>query len=300
VHALALVLVALPWNLPLWLMARRLRRAIELDCDARVLARYPDVQRYGRVLLAVAQRRGLGAALIAPALAEPVSLTEERIVAFTTNAGLGRAARAALLVVSTVAVGAACTAERPTEGRAEPESSTIPRLTSVWIQAPLAETTFVGLTPEGRSKVMARRAAERETIAARVREQLDSMAAADRVIMQAARERMAARRMSDSTGTVRTEWEVDLPVSALPGSPGPIYPPTAKASGLEGVVLAQFVIRADSTLDPGSVQVIEASDERFADAVRAALPRMRFRAAVVGGRPVPQMVQQHFGFQLSR
>jgi beta-lactamase regulating signal transducer with metallopeptidase domain len=34
----ALFLLALmPWNLPLWWQLRRLRRAIEVDCDARVL-----------------------------------------------------------------------------------------------------------------------------------------------------------------------------------------------------------------------------------------------------------------------
>ncbi|UUZ52386.1 hypothetical protein LP419_22985 [Massilia sp. H-1] len=33
-----LVLVAMPWNLPMWWQLRRLRHAIEVDCDARVLA----------------------------------------------------------------------------------------------------------------------------------------------------------------------------------------------------------------------------------------------------------------------
>jgi len=38
------LIVLLPWQLPLWWMARRLRCAIEYDCDARVLSRAPDVQ----------------------------------------------------------------------------------------------------------------------------------------------------------------------------------------------------------------------------------------------------------------
>ncbi|UUZ46788.1 hypothetical protein LP420_23520 [Massilia sp. B-10] len=36
-----LVLVAMPWNLPMWWQLRRLRHAIEVDCDARVLACLP-------------------------------------------------------------------------------------------------------------------------------------------------------------------------------------------------------------------------------------------------------------------
>ena len=44
-------LVLMPWNIGLWLSWRGLRRAIELDCDARVLARGIDGGEYARVLL---------------------------------------------------------------------------------------------------------------------------------------------------------------------------------------------------------------------------------------------------------
>ena len=33
-----MAVVLMPWNLPLWWQWRRLRFAIEVDCDARVLA----------------------------------------------------------------------------------------------------------------------------------------------------------------------------------------------------------------------------------------------------------------------
>jgi hypothetical protein len=49
-------LVVMPWNLALWWCAARLRRAIELDCDARVLQRFPNAKEYGCVLLEVASR----------------------------------------------------------------------------------------------------------------------------------------------------------------------------------------------------------------------------------------------------
>ena len=47
--ALAL-LVFMPWNLPLWWQLRRLRRAIEIDCDARVLEGGIDAASYGETL----------------------------------------------------------------------------------------------------------------------------------------------------------------------------------------------------------------------------------------------------------
>jgi TonB family protein len=278
VHAMALLLIALPWNLPLWLMGRRLRRAIELDCDARVLARYPDVQRYGRVLLAVAQRRGLGASLIAPALAEPVSLTEERIVAFTTKGRLGRAARVALVVVSSAAVVAACTAERSTEATEATDEVSAVVYQEVPLEVVAADTTSVAIAETKRG------AADTSQVK-RLREAM-------------ARARAVAADMD--TNTIYKEFQVEQPVQAQPGSPGPVYPPAAKARGEEGTVLLQFVIRADSTLDVNSIRVISATSDEFANAVRAALPTMKFRAAEVGGKAVAQLVQQPFGFQLSR
>ena len=78
------VVAAAPWNLPLWWQFRRLREAIELDCDARVLRRAPDARRYGALLLEVGWRRS--APVLGVALAEPVSLLERRIRLITARA----------------------------------------------------------------------------------------------------------------------------------------------------------------------------------------------------------------------
>ncbi|MES2523505.1 MAG: M56 family metallopeptidase [Gemmatimonadota bacterium] len=51
-----LLLVLLPWHLPLWYAVHRLKIAIEVDCDARVLRAFPDVRRYARLLLLVSQQ----------------------------------------------------------------------------------------------------------------------------------------------------------------------------------------------------------------------------------------------------
>jgi bla regulator protein BlaR1 len=75
--ALAL-LVFMPWNLPLWWQLRRLRFAVEIDCDARVLRRGHDVSRYGETLIAVGERQSATIAMVA-AMAESGSLIERRI-----------------------------------------------------------------------------------------------------------------------------------------------------------------------------------------------------------------------------
>lgn len=51
-----LLLILLPWNVPLWWQWRRLRRAVELDCDARVLRRTQTVRPYAELLLALGAR----------------------------------------------------------------------------------------------------------------------------------------------------------------------------------------------------------------------------------------------------
>ena len=54
VRVLALLMIVLvPWQIPLWFMARRLRLAMEFDCDARVLRNAPDVRRYASLLMLV-------------------------------------------------------------------------------------------------------------------------------------------------------------------------------------------------------------------------------------------------------
>ncbi len=76
--AAALIVVCLvPWNPLLWIQLRRLRLAIELDCDARVLRR-GDARLYGRLLIDVADRLARGTPL-ATALAFPRNFLDRRI-----------------------------------------------------------------------------------------------------------------------------------------------------------------------------------------------------------------------------
>lgn len=76
---IALASVALmPWNIPLWWQARRLRHAIELDCDARVIARCPDVRTYSALLVEIGERMS-GQTIAFAAFSGSSSLLERRI-----------------------------------------------------------------------------------------------------------------------------------------------------------------------------------------------------------------------------
>jgi TonB family protein len=78
--ALGLAAVALaPWNAAAWYQLRRLRLAIEIDCDARVLARRGDVRAYGTLLLEAGRRASSAGWTAAAAFSEPASFLERRI-----------------------------------------------------------------------------------------------------------------------------------------------------------------------------------------------------------------------------
>lgn len=70
------LLVLAPWNLLLWWQFRRLRQAVELDCDLRVVRRTRDRRAYGRVLLEAARNAKDGAV---PVVAGGQSFVGDRI-----------------------------------------------------------------------------------------------------------------------------------------------------------------------------------------------------------------------------
>jgi TonB family protein len=114
----ALAVALMPWNVALWWYARRLRLAVEMDCDARVLRAHPRAERYGLLLLAIAQRKSAATPQLSSALSEPVSDLERRIAAM----GTPTPARSRLAVCSLAAVAAlavACSLRAPREN-AEP------------------------------------------------------------------------------------------------------------------------------------------------------------------------------------
>lgn len=109
-----LLMVALvPWNLLLWWQFRRLRAAVEMDCDRRVLGAGVPMASYAAVLLSLpAARRPIPGPVLA--LATPRSLLGRRIDMMTRRILPLRALRASLaLSAAFAAILAACEASAP-------------------------------------------------------------------------------------------------------------------------------------------------------------------------------------------
>ncbi len=95
------------------------------------------------------------------------------------------------------------------------------------------------------------------------------------------------------------EFEVDKQVAKI-GGEAPEYPSSLRESGVEGQVVAQFVVGENGRYQSGSLNIINSSNSAFTAAVKDALPRMKFSAAQIGGRKVAQLVQMPFQFHLQK
>jgi TonB family protein len=104
--AALVLLVLLPWNLPLWWQARRLRMAAEVDCDRRVLRRSNELRRYATLLVQMS-RRGTLARLRAVGLVHPVPVLEWRIRTMISGSRPKRAVTTALALSTCVLAAAA-------------------------------------------------------------------------------------------------------------------------------------------------------------------------------------------------
>jgi TonB family protein len=237
------VAVALcPWNAALWIFARRLRLALEIDCDARVLASGAEPARYGQLLFWIAQHPG--GMMLAPMLVAGQSHLERRIIAMRSRLARPRAARLCLACgILAAAIVAACSEGSP--------------------NGPIA-----GSNPATRPS----------DVAASVDRAAHAVNAAG-PYFEFQVERQA--QQSPRTGTLR-------------------YPADMRLANREGEVLAQFVVRETGAVDMATFKAIRSTDRAFTTAVANALPTMRFIPAEVGGRKVPQLVQQPFTFSLSR
>lgn len=119
----ALALVLFPWNPALWLITERLRLAIELDCDARVLLDGDEGGEYGTLLLAVCARRGTSPTL-SPAFAEHTPHIEQRIVAMTqVRPRLAWLSSIALTAIAVAAIAVAAVVPHPGSLRKPPQYS---------------------------------------------------------------------------------------------------------------------------------------------------------------------------------
>ncbi len=121
--AAAAALVVAPWNPAVWWQVRRLRLAVEMDCETSVFESGGDALAYADLLLRVGLRRAR-LPLGAPALGEPASFLARRIRRMVTALPRWRwaGATAAGLVAA-----AAIIAARETPRPVGPERSRRPR-----------------------------------------------------------------------------------------------------------------------------------------------------------------------------
>jgi TonB family protein len=230
----AIALALMPWNVALWWHAKRLRLAIEMDCDARVLKAHPIPERYGLLLLTIAQRRSMMPSMLAPMLTEPASHLERRIVAMRTTriARLSIATGAGLAVL---ALGFACTMRSP-------DNLTGPR--------------------------------------------------------QSPQRAVAPMKVYDTT-TFR-EFQVEKEAQPVTFGPAPRYPDSLRVANVEGEVVSQFVVDTTGLVDMNTFKALKETHPLFTEAVKSALPNMKFAPATVGGKKVKQLVQMPFQFSLSK
>ena len=93
------------------------------------------------------------------------------------------------------------------------------------------------------------------------------------------------------------EFQVEKPVEKI-GGEAPEYPSQLKDNGVEGSVVAQFVVNESGRYESGTLKILSSSNPAFSAAVKEALPRMKFSAAQIGGKKVQQLVQMPFQFHL--
>jgi TonB family protein len=382
--AIALV-VLLPWNVGVLWQVRRLRLAVELDCDARVLGAEPHPERYGLLLLTIAQRRSHGLARLITSLLEPAHHLGERITAMQSPVRPVSRVRPVLLAASAAGfVLLACTMNPPGDP-VSPSAVTRERVDSGFIEIPAARTALdstrytldklrytidslqyvigqmrqlevrtridslvVGVIPTQNPVRIEPQQIDVKPlvvdikplivdvkpltveIPARVRVKPDTIPLVQQgvvspvdslrsrmiqvapivapptaqlgAVSQITAETVAPRQATlttPDTGRAMWEFQVATPARWIPGSGMTKYPAELKAAGIQGSVLAQFVVDTAGRADMSTFKALRSSHERFTEAVRNALPTMRFTpAALPTGRSVKQVIQQEFSFTI--
>ncbi len=298
----AALVALLPWNVALWIQARRVRLAIEMDCDARVLRVHPSPERYGMLILTIAQRRAVAPTLFAPMLSEPTSNLERRILRMRTTKKIARlsAYMGGLITVGVLAFASSL--------QSAPTSDATSAVGAVLAAAKQVVPLVVPETLPAKKKQAAKKAAAADSVkvGANGKRQVVLQLSPARTVAP------ASENPAVTPGTVGPgptpvnanqtffEFQVEDPVSATPGQKGPRYPDLLREAKVEGEVLAQFVVDQYGQPDMNTFKVLKSDHELFTKAVYESLGDMKFKAAEVGGMPVKQLVQMPFQFNLSK
>jgi protein TonB len=123
----------------------------------------------------------------------------------------------------------------------------------------------------------------------------------DTTIGDKARDSLTAEPVqpTPTTDSVYSVLEVDTAVARMASSAAPAYPLKLLEAHVMGFVQAQYVVDTTGFADTTSFHVITATNPEFVDAVRQALPYMRFHPAKIGSSKVRQLVEQQFSFRIA-
>jgi beta-lactamase regulating signal transducer with metallopeptidase domain len=300
--AAAVLHVLTPWNLALWWQARRLRLAIEVDCDARVLRADPRPERYSLLLLAIAQRRAATHSLLAPALLEPLSTLEHRINAMRRPLKAPSRVRLAMLASAAVAaIVVACSLDAPGSPADSPKAAADAASSSIKATATIRPSTEPGVVAGE-----LRPSRNNDTAVAFTSVTPDGRAMTNLKVRHGGAEPFVepgtidrgAMRPKIGGPTVYDESQVTKSVLQIPGTGAPVYPANLKSGGTEGEVVARFVVDSLGQVVGSTIEILRASHPDFAAAVRAALPLERFTPAEINGRKVSQIAELPFMFTI--
>lgn len=93
--------------------------------------------------------------------------------------------------------------------------------------------------------------------------------------------------------------DVDTAVVRTANSAAPAYPLKLLAAHITGSVSARYIVDTTGFADTSSFTVMTATNPEFVQAVRDALPYMRFQPAKIGPTKVRQLVEQQFSFHIA-
>ena len=78
------------------------------------------------------------------------------------------------------------------------------------------------------------------------------------------------------------------------------FPPPLFAAGIQGLVIAEFVVDTTGRVESGTVGIVSSTAPLFTEAVRVALESASYVPAIKNGHVVRQFVQQPFEFSVNR
>jgi outer membrane biosynthesis protein TonB len=234
------------------------------------------------LLLAIAQRRTASHSLLAPALSEPTSNLERRINAMRIPLQTPSRARLAILGgVAATAIIVACAIDAP--------MSATPIEPAAAVRASRADTGHVVTvnveTPTGpRSN--------------RVRVFVDSITPGEHDGKSGRQEHTLTVRppIVEEDAVAYKEYQLTKMARQVQNGFSPVYPASLNAAGVEGEVLASFVVDTLGRSDTTSFKVLKSTDPLFSAAVRTWLPNAQFIPAEISGRKVREVVQLPFVF----